>query len=95
MAFRVTEVFDGDTFRVSQNWRFSGLEGDVIRPNGYNTPEEGKQGYEDATRKLKELILDKEVELKNAIKILEGNRLLCDVFINEKNLADYFPEYKN
>ena len=93
MSFEVTNVVDGDTFEVSPNWKWNNQEGNVVRPTGYNTPEEGESGYQAAKDKLTKLILGEEVELKNAIKITYG-RLLCDVYYKGKNLADYFPEYK-
>ena len=93
MAFKVTEVIDGDTFKVSPNWKWNDKEGDTVRPNGYNTPEQGKPGYQEAKEKLEKLILGKDVELKNPVNITFG-RLLCDVYINGQNLASFFPEYQ-
>lgn len=92
MAFKVIEVIDGDTFRVSPNWKWNDEKGDIVRPNGYNTPEKGEVGYESTKNKLERLILGKNVELKNVIKLTYG-RLLCDVYIGGENLASYFPEY--
>ena len=89
----VTEVFDGDTFRVMPKWIFGGLIGDVIRPTGYNTPKKGEAGYEETKDLLKSLILWKNVTLSNPIKITRG-RLLCDVFIDGKYLADFFPDFR-
>ena len=85
MAWKVTEIID-----VSPNWKWQGESGDTVRANGYNAPEEGQPGYQQAKDKLKKLIFGKEVELKNVIKITFG-RLLCDVYIGGKNLADFFP----
>jgi len=93
MSFKVAKVIDGDTFEVSPNWKWNEQEGDVVRPEGYNTPEEGKPDYQAAKNKLTKLILGEEVELKKPIKITYG-RLLCDVYYKGKNLAEYFPEYK-
>ena len=93
MSFKVTKVIDGDTFEVSPNWKWDDKTGSVVRPTGYNTPEEGEQGYKAAKDKLTKLILGKEVELKNPVN-LTYERLLCDVEYNGKNLADYFPEYQ-
>jgi len=93
MSFKVKIVIDGDTFTVTPNWKWDEQTGDTVRANGYNTPEQGQPGYEEAKSKLKNLIEGKDVELKNAIKITYG-RLLCDVYYNEKNLKDYFPEYQ-
>jgi len=93
MSFKVVEIIDGDTFKVTPNWEWDNKRDNVVRPTGYNTPEEGQPGYQVAKEKLKRLILGNYVELKNAIKITY-DRLLCDVYYNGRNLADYFPEYQ-
>ena len=80
IRFKVTEIIDGDTFKVSPGWKWNNERGDIIRPSGYNTPEQGEPNYQEPKEKLTELILNKEVELK-PIK-LSYNRLLCEVFID-------------
>ena len=92
MNFKVTRIVDGDTFEVDPNWRWGRQEGKIIRPAGYDTPEEGQAGYEEAKRRLAKLILGKEIELRNFIKITY-DRLLCDVYLEDKNLKDYFPDH--
>lgn len=93
MSFKVVKVIDGDTFEVSPNWKWNNQGGNIVRANGYNAPEQGQPGYQVAKDKLTRLILGKEVELKNPIKITYG-RLLCDIYYQGKNLANYFPEYQ-
>jgi endonuclease YncB( thermonuclease family) len=90
--FKVTEIIDGDTFRITPGWKWNGKTGTAIRPMGYDTPKKGEPGFNITTTKLKELLLNKEVELKNPIK-LSYDRLLCDVYFENKNLADFFPKY--
>ena len=93
MGLKVTNIVDANTFEVFPPWRWEGQSGIRVRPTGYNTPEEGQPGYERAKERLGELILGREVELKNFADI-DCDRLVCDVYFNGKNLADYFPEYK-
>jgi len=93
MEWKVIGIIDGDTFKVSPRWKWRGQTGNRVRPLGYNTPEKGQAGYDDATKKLREIILGKKVEFGKAVKIDRG-RLLCDVFIEGENIADFFPEYK-
>jgi len=93
MSFNVIEVIDGDTFEVSPKWEWNNQEGNIVRANGYDAPEQGQPGYQAAKDELTSLILGKEVELKNLIKITY-DRLLCDVYYQGKNLAEYFPEYQ-
>lgn len=89
MSFKVTKIIDGDTFEVSPNWKWDGQEGNVVRPRGYDAPELGHLGYQVAKDRLVNLILNKEVELKNPVK-LTYDRLLCDVYYQGRKLAEYF-----
>lgn len=86
----VTRVIDGDTFEAS----WDGKQIPNIRPLGYNTPEKGEIGYEQAKKKLKELIEGKLVELMNIETSDSFGRLLCQVFYNGMELSEYFKEYK-
>ena len=90
--FKVTNVVDGDTFDVT-GWKWEGQEGTRVRPTGYDAPEMNTVEGQKAKQKLTNLILNEQVELRAAYKIDRG-RLVCDVYYNGKNLADYFPEYK-
>ena len=87
-AFTVTNVVDGDTFDVSPNWLWSGESGNRIRPTGYDAPEMGTIGGLAAKARLMQLIFGKTVELGSAYKIDRG-RLVCDVYFQGRNLADY------
>ena len=93
--FEVSEVVDGDTFKVKNGWKWDEKKkkGDTIRPTGYDTPEKGEPGYEEAKQKLKNLILGKTVDIRSAKTVDEWGRLVADVYYNSKNLADYFPKY--
>ena len=88
----VTEIVDGDTFKISPGWKWNNNKGDTIRPTGYDTPERGEEGFEETTERLQQLILGKEVELGNPIR-MSYHRLLVDVFFEGKHLREYFPEY--
>jgi len=89
----VDNVIDGDTFTVKGGWKWNGQTGEAVRPTGYDTPEKGQSGYDTVTQKLSNLILGKRVQLDKVVNLDHG-RLVCDVYFNEKNLADYFPEYQ-
>ena len=91
--FFVAKIIDGDTFSVSPNWEWNEQSGDRVRPIGWDTPEKGKPGFEEAKEKLSKLIFGKYVELQDAVKIDRG-RIVCDVFLNGKNIAIYFPAYR-
>ena len=92
--FTVSEVIDGDTFKVKNGWKWENKTGDTVRPTGYNTPEENERGYEEAKQKLKRLILNEKVEIKNPQTIDDWGRVVADVYYKGRNLADYFSEYK-
>lgn len=80
-SFTVIKIIDGDSFEVSPNWKWNDQTGSAIRAYGYDTPEENDLGHQTAENKLTELILNKEVELKNPVRITYG-RLLCNVYHN-------------
>lgn len=90
--FRVTNIVDGDTFDVSPGWRWEGQSGNRVRPTGYDAPELGTLAGDQAKQKLSRILYDQSVELATAHKIDRG-RLVCDVYFQGKNLADFFPEY--
>jgi len=84
---------DGDTFKVKNGWKWD-KTGDTVCPTGYDTPEENERGYEEAKRRLSDLILNKQVNIKSAKTIDDYGRLVADVYYRGKNLTNYFPEYK-
>ena len=91
----VTSIYDGDTFRVNIN-SYPNVIGKkiAVRINGIDTPEiKGKcQKEKDLAQKSKQLTVSllrnaKKIELRN---IQRGKyfRIVADVFVDEKSLAD-------
>ena len=95
MSFTVTSVTDGDTFEVTPNWEWDDKSGSLVRPTGYNTPEEGEERYDEAKEWLADLIEGEEVELEKFATIDKWSRLVCDVYYDGKNLSDYWEEQDN
>ncbi len=91
--FTVTSIIDGDTFEVSPSWEWQGQTGNRVRPAGYDAPEVTQRGGPWATAVLARLILHKQVELGTAYRVDRG-RLVCEVFFQGRNLADYFRRYR-
>jgi endonuclease YncB( thermonuclease family) len=91
--FKVTFIVDGDTVDVSPNWTWSNESGSRVRPTGYNAPEVNTIAGQQAIQKLKNLILGKTIQLGEVAKVDRG-RLVCKVYFNGRDLADYFPEYQ-
>jgi endonuclease YncB( thermonuclease family) len=89
MKARVKQIIDGDTFIIANGWSWSGFSGERVRPTGYDAPEVGTPGATLATWRLSGLILNKDVELRNPVKVDRG-RLVVDVYFNGINLAYYF-----
>ena len=85
MSFNVTEVIDGDTFDVTPGWEWDGKKGSRVRIANLDAPELSQKGGQAAKTKLKNLIEDKDVELKNAVTLSYG-RLVCDVYYNGKDV---------
>lgn len=91
--FNVISVIDGDTFDVNPQWKWNGQTGSRVRPARFDAPEIYTNEGQRAKQKLEKLLLGKNVELGNAHRIDRG-RIVCEVYYNGRNLADYFPEYQ-
>lgn len=91
-AFKVTSIIDGDTFEVSPEWKWNGETGTRVRPAGYDAPELHTAKGQKAKDALSKLINGQQVELRIAYKVDRG-RLVCEVFVGSRNLAEFFPEY--
>jgi len=69
----VSEVIDGDTIKLSN--------GELVRLLGINAPEKGQKFYEEAKRKLKEILRDKKIILERDARDKDNyGRLLRYVF---------------
>lgn len=81
----VVEVVDGDTMWVQAD----GADRVKVRTIGYDTPEQGECGFEDATNYLTNLIEGKEVTLESggASDVDKYGRLLRYVNVNGKDLG--------
>ena len=87
--FKVISIIDGDTIRVSPNWSLNGRNGDIVKIRGYRTPLEQDQPF--VTKRVRNLLLNQSVELKNAIQFTaDSEAILCDVVLNGVNVSKYF-----
>ena len=91
-TFTVMAVINGNTFDVSPNWELEDMTGDRVQATGYNAPKTGASAMA-AEQKLSILIQNKKVELGSPHGVERG-RLVCEVYFQGRNLADYLPEYK-
>lgn len=78
--FKVEQVFDGDSFLVT-GWNWAGKEGKGVRIANIDAPERGEPGYEEAKRRLTQLILGKMVGLDTKA-IDKYGRLVADVYVD-------------
>jgi hypothetical protein len=91
MAFKVTNIIDCATIKVTPKWRWMEEYGSTIKIQGYTAPIEHNDFI---VEKLRILLLNKFVTLKNPIGLF-GNVLHCSVFLNDIDVANYFPELKS
>ena len=89
--FTVSSIIDGDTFEVRGGWKWNGEAGTRVRPTGYDAAELRTYGGRSAKDKLRQLILGNQVELGTAYRVDRG-RLVCDIYYQDRSLADYFPD---
>lgn len=85
--FTVVSVVDGDTFDVTPRWEWHGQSGTRVRIAGYDAPESYQYGGAAATNRLRSLILDRPVELREAHRVDRG-RLVADVYLRGLSLAE-------
>ena len=101
--FKIIEIIDGKTIKVSPSWTYLGECGDYVTINKFEITENadlGKntvQDYEElCVRYLHILLDDKQVELVNPIDIqsegVDNYRIVCSVYLNDVNIARYFPD---
>ena len=91
-TFTVVAVRDGNTIEVAPEWEFKNETGVYVQAKGYNAPKTGKPAMSFEQR-LSTLLLNKKVEFKSPESV-QRNRLVCDVYYNGVNLAEYFSEYR-
>jgi hypothetical protein len=95
MAFKVTEILSGNKIRIVPKWVWNGQNGHEVIVNGYKVSLDGlpfEFAQSLAKNRLISTIKDKEITLKNPIKIEEGV-LYCDVYYNEINISKYFADF--
>lgn len=81
----VYNIVDGDTIDVEVDLGFKIYTKQRIRLNRIDTPERGDIGFKEATNRLKELILDKEIQLTTT-KVSKWGYYLGDIYINDQNI---------
>jgi len=89
MAFRVIEILEGDTFKVFPNWSWHKESGNIVKIYDYESPEKGESRYEIAKKRLKNLIQNKKVEIKDPKDIDKNKILIADIYYKGKNLIHY------
>jgi TATA-binding protein-associated factor Taf7 len=92
-AFKVAAVIDGNTFEVTPKWEYEGQKGTMVHAKGYIAPRHGKEAMK-LEQNISILILNKKVELGMPDGI-EGDKLVCEVYFEGRNIADYFAQYKD
>ena len=92
--FKVTNIIDGTTIEVV-GWAWGDYAGRLVKVEGYTIKDPQHEAF--AKGKLNILLNDKMVELKNVIRAEkrqgDNNDIIhCSVFLNDIDIAQYFPE---
>lgn len=92
--FTVTHIINGNTIKVQPGWTWNNVNGDLVQIKGYNV----SPAYTTlAIHRLNTLLINKQVELKNAVSTnltINGNEVVCSVYLNGIDISQYFPELK-
>ena len=88
MMFKVTKIFDGDTFEIHPYWNWNDNTGNIVGLKGTKPPYLGNPDYDGAKTQLEKLILNKQVDLRNPMNLHTG-RLLCDVFVDGEDVREH------
>jgi micrococcal nuclease len=83
----VYNVVDGDTCDIEIDLGFSVKTRHRFRLSRINTPERGEQGWKEATDKLKELILGKQVTIYSD-KLDKYGRYLAEIELEGKSINE-------
>jgi hypothetical protein len=94
-SWKVTEILSGNKIKVQPNWKWEGQSGHTVLIIGYavslsELPTEVAETL--AKNRLLSTIKDKEVVLKNPIKIVD-DVLHCEVYLNDVNISKYFVDF--
>ena len=84
--FKVVEIIDKERIKVSPLWAWNNKTGSIV-----NISQQLKINNEFFLKRLKTLLDNKEIELKNPIKADESS-VHCYVFLDGINIKNYFPE---
>jgi hypothetical protein len=97
MAFRVTEIINANTIKISPRWAWEGYAGEFIKIKNFNTTSVDVSNF--IKTKLSNLLLNKEVELKNPTNATKGannnDEITVNVYLNGVDISVYFPEMRS
>ena len=99
-AFKITEIVDADTLKVSPKWEIElkdnhAVSGNEIKIRGLNTSEK----KEIIVDRLKKLLLTGDNEIQfNSPELIDGQDyengvVSCSVYVSHTNILYYFPEF--
>lgn len=83
---RVMNVVDGDTCDVEIDLGFLVVTKVRVRLYGIDTPERGQPGWAEATAALKEMVLNKKVQLISYKHGEKFGRFLGELYVDEINV---------
>jgi len=87
MQLMVTQVIDGESFRVNPSWSVDGERGDIVLMRDHTAPPLGTGAGEAFKQRLEELVLHRAVEVLNPVRVGDGI-VEADVFISGQNMAE-------
>lgn len=93
--FKVINIIDANTIQVEPNWNWRTSTGRLVQIVGYKVSDAQYSSF--VISRLNTLIKGKQIALKNPINVIERpgeNILFCSVYLNDVDITQYFPEFK-
>lgn len=97
--YEVVNVIDTNLIEVKPSWTWFEVSGNIVKINGYNIRLNNQVDMQPFIRKLimkrlRTLLDGKKVKLSNPTSV-EQDILICEVYLDDVNIASYFPDYQD
>lgn len=89
--FKIIEIVNANTIRVSPNWAVENKQGDLVKISGLDVAEDDQ-----TVKQLLNFFIDKYVDIGNPVLIEDSTEpeIECVVYIDNTDITYYFPPWR-